>query len=224
VNVAFVLFPNVTQLDLMGPLQVLSRLPDSTTHVVAGSREPVPTDCGVAIVPTASFDEVTDVDLLCVPGGYGVVDALADPALMDFVRDRGRRADWVTSVCTGAFVLGVAGLLTGKRATTHWAYRELLRDFGAEPVDERVVRDGGVVTGGGVTAGIDFALSIAREIFGDDLVASIQLAIEYDPAPPLNAGSPKTAPASVLESTRAAFARRIDAFGGEVRERLKARS
>ena len=222
-NIAFVLFPNVTQLDLMGPLQVLSRLPDSTVHVVASSREPVATDCGVAIVPTAAFDDVGEVDLLCVPGGYGVADALDDPALMSFVRERGARAQWVTSVCTGTFILGVAGLLDGKRATTHWAYRDLLTAFGATPVDERVVRDGKLMTGGGVTAGIDFALTVVAELHGEELAQRIQLALEYDPAPPTNAGSPRVAPASILEPTRAAFDKRKQEFADRVRRHVAAR-
>ena len=126
INIGFVLFPNVTQLDFTGPLQVLHRLPDSKTHIVANTREPVPSDCGLGLVPTTTFAECEPLDLVCVPGGYGVSGAIADPATIDFVRRQGTQATYVTSVCTGAFVLGVAGLLRGKRATTHWAYTGLL--------------------------------------------------------------------------------------------------
>jgi cyclohexyl-isocyanide hydratase len=162
VNSAFVLFPNVTQLDLTGQLQVLHRLPGATTHIVARTREPVPSDCGLSLLPTTTFAECPPVDLLCVPGGFGVDDALLDPELMAFVRNT--PAKYITSVCTGAFILGAAGHLRGKRATTHWAYHDLLTKVGAIPEKARVVRDGNVITGGGVTAGIDFAFVVAEEI------------------------------------------------------------
>ena len=180
----FVLFPNLTQLDFTGPLQVLHRLPGATTHIVAKTLDPVPSDCGLSLLPTTTFDDCPPLDLLCIPGGFGVDDAIADEATVAFVRRMGARARWITSVCTGAFLLGAAGLLEGRRATTHWAYRELLPLVKAIPVEARVVRDGNVITGGGVTAGIDFALTVAAEIAGEDLAREIQLAIEYDPAPP----------------------------------------
>ena len=161
-NIGFVLFPDLTQLDFTGPLQVLHRLPGSTTHIVAKTRDPVPSDCGLSLVPTATFADCPQLDLLCVPGGFGVSGAIADKATVDFVRRQGARAKYVTSVCTGAFVLGVAGLLKGRRATTHWAYTGLLPMVGATYEKARVVRDGNVFTGGGVTAGIDFALDGRR--------------------------------------------------------------
>lgn len=209
---AFVLFPNVTQLDLTGPLQVLHRLPGATTHVVAKTRAPVPSDCGLSLVPTTSFAECPSVDLLCVPGGFGVDDAIRDPETLAFVKRAGAQAKYVTSVCTGAFVLGAAGLLRGKRATTHWAYHDLLPLVGATPERARVVRDGNVITGGGVTAGLDFAFVVAQELAGVAVAQSIQLAIEYNPAPPLAAGSPESAPADVREKVQQRYTDRKSEF------------
>lgn len=163
-TVLFVLFPGVTQLDLTGPAQVLSRLPGAATVVAARSDEPVMTDSGFAILPTATFESARQADILCVPGGHGVADALGDRATIDFIARQARGAKWITSVCTGAFLLGRAGLLEGKRAATHWAYAHLLPLVGATHERARVVEDGNVITAGGVTAGIDFALTlVARE-------------------------------------------------------------
>jgi cyclohexyl-isocyanide hydratase len=184
-NIGFILFPNVTQLDFTGPLQVLHRMPGATTHILAKTREAVASDCGLGLMPTATFAEAPKLDLICVPGGFGVSQAIADAETLDFVREAGAQARYVTSVCTGAFVLGAAGLLKGKRATTHWAYHHLLPLVGALPVQERVVRDGDVFTGGGVTAGIDFALTIVDAVAGGDAAQRIQLALEYDPGPPI---------------------------------------
>lgn len=205
--IAFVLFPNLTQLDFTGPLQVLSRLPGAEVHLVAKTLDLVPSDAALGIPPTTTFDNCPPVDLLCIPGGFGVDQAMQDEALMAFVRREGARAKYVTSVCTGAFILGAAGLLEGKRATTHWAYHDELARVGASPVKERVVRDGNVFTGGGVTAGIDFALTVAAEIAGEGVAQTIQLSLEYDPAPPFNSGSPDKVPAGV----RAAMAERYGA-------------
>lgn len=180
-QIAFILFPNLTQLDLTGPLQVLHRMPGSTIHLTAASMDPVPSDCGLSLLPTCTFEEVSGVDLLCIPGGFGVSEAMRDERLMSFVRRAGREASYLTSVCTGAFVLGAAGLLTEKRATTHWAYRHLLTKVGATPVDQRVVRDGHVITGGGVTAGIDFAFAVVEEISGPEVAQRIQVGLEYRP-------------------------------------------
>lgn len=211
-HTGFVLFENLTQLDFTGPLQVLHRIPDSRTHLVARSLAPVPSDCGLSLVPTTTFEQCPPLDLLCVPGGFGVDQALHDPALMAFVRRQGLHARYVTSVCTGAFILGAAGLLQGRRATTHWAYHPLLARVGAVPTQGRVVRDGNVFTGGGVTAGIDFALRVVSEVAGETTAQSIQLAIEYDPHPPFNAGSPDTAPSEVTEAARARYGGRQKAF------------
>jgi cyclohexyl-isocyanide hydratase len=215
-NIGFVLFPNLTQLDFTGPLQVLHRLPGSTTHIAAKTRDPVPSDCGLSLLPTTTFAECPPLDLICVPGGFGVSGAIADTATIDFVRTQGDRAKYVTSVCTGAFVLGVAGLLRGKRATTHWAYTSLLPLVGATYEKARVVRDGNVFTGGGVTAGIDFALTVAAELAGAEVAQRIQLSIEYDPAPPFTAGNPESAPAPVREKLGAAYETRLTTFRGEL--------
>jgi cyclohexyl-isocyanide hydratase len=193
VSIAFLLFPGVTQLDLTGPAQVLSRLGNQTLHLVAASRDPVPTDAGFSILPTASFGEVPRADILCVPGGFGTMDAIDDEATLAWVRRAGENAQWVTSVCTGSLILGAAGLLRGYRAACHWAWREHLALFGAEPVAERVVFDRNRATGGGVTAGIDFALALTAAIRGDAHAKAVQLSLEYDPAPPFDTGSPEKA-------------------------------
>jgi cyclohexyl-isocyanide hydratase len=219
--IGFVLFPNVTQLDLTGPLQVLHRLPGGKAHIVARTREPVPSDCGLSLVPTATFAECPPLDLICVPGGAGVSGAIADAETVDFVRRQGARAKYVTSVCTGAFVLGAAGLLKGKRATTHWAYTHLLPLVGATWDKARVVRDGNVITGGGVTAGIDFALVVAAEVAGAEVAKRIQLSIEYDPAPPFDAGNPDRAPADVRAALAPAYDKRLAVFRGELETAMR---
>jgi cyclohexyl-isocyanide hydratase len=197
-TVGFVLFPDLTQLDLTGPLQVLARLPQSTTIVAAKSENPVPSDCGLSLLPTHSFANCPSLDLICVPGGVkGVIGAIRDRETIDFVRRQAANAKYITAVCTGAFVLGVAGLLQGRRATTHWAYTELLPLLGAKYEKARIVRDGNLITAGGVTAGIDFGLSVVAEIAGETTARTIQLGIEYDPAPPFDSGDPDRAPESI---------------------------
>lgn len=208
----FIIFPNVTQLDFTGPIQILARLPDAETHVLAKTLDPVPTDCGFAIIPTTTFEACPDLDVICVPGGFGVDGALTDGATVPFLARVGRDAPYLTSVCTGAFLLGAAGLLDGRRATTHWAYHGLLKHVGATPTDMRVVRDGHVITGGGVTAGIDFALTLAREIAGPEVARAIQLAVEYDPSPPFEAGHPRSAPDATRALVDDRFAKRRAVF------------
>lgn len=205
-NIGFVIFPNLTQLDFTGPLQVLSRVPGSAMQIIAKSEAAVPSDCGLSLVPTHTFATAPQLDLICVPGGFGVVEAIRDPQTIEFVRGQAKGAKYVTSVCTGAFVLGAAGLLKGRRATTHWAYTDLLPLVGATYQKARVVRDGNVVTAGGVTSGIDFGLSIAAELAGEDAARSIQLGIEYDPDPPFDAGHPDRAG----ETIRAKLSGRYD--------------
>ncbi len=207
VTITFVLFPMVTQLDFTGPAQVLSRIPDAQVVVAARSLEPVPTDCGFAIVPTATFDDAPQADLICVPGGFGVTAALGDRALMDFLSAQAVGTRYVTSVCTGSFLLGAAGLLEGRKATTHWAYTHLLPLVGARHEAGRVVRDGSLFTGGGVTAGIDFALTVAAELAGPQTAQGIQLALEYNPAPPFQAGHPDRAPMVVREAAQDRYAK-----------------
>lgn len=191
-SIAFLLYPDVTQLDLTGPAQVLSRT-GAKLDLVWKTRDPVPTDAGFSILPTATFEEVPRADILCVPGGMGIADVMEDEDAMAWVRGAGLAADWVTSVCTGSLILGAAGLLRGYRAATHWAWREYLPLFGAETVAERVVFDRNRVTGGGVTAGIDFALALTARLRGEDYARAVQLSLEYDPAPPFDAGSPEAA-------------------------------
>lgn len=212
-TIGFVLFPMVTQLDFTGPLQVLHRLPGVKVLILAKDLEPVPSDCGLGLVPTATLAGCPQLDMICVPGGFGVEAAMQDLELVAFVRRQAQDARYVTSVCTGAFVLGAAGLLDGRRATTHWAYHPLLARCGAIPTEGRVVRDGNLITGGGVTAGIDFALTIAAEIAGQDFARRIQLSLEYDPAPPFADGSPERASAEVLRPLKTWYDQRNSSFG-----------
>lgn len=220
-RIGFILFHDLTQLDFTGPLQVLHRVPDAEVHLVAAETGPVRTDCGPFILPTTRFDDCPQLDLICIPGGWGVDDAMRDPALIGFLREQARGAQYITSVCTGAFVLGAAGLLEGKRATTHWSYHDTLSEVGAIPVRERVVRDGNVFTGGGVTAGIDFALTVVSEIAGPRVAEAIQLGLEYDPAPPVDSGSPDKADARVLGAVEKRFAPRLEAFRAALAEALE---
>jgi len=204
-NIGFVIFPGITQLDFTGPFEVLSRLgtppsiaaaskfAQSKTHVVAKTMQPVTSDRGLNIMPTCTFDNCPPLNLICVSGGSGVVEALADVDTVDFIRHQGRSAEYVTSVCVGAFLLGAAGLLKGRRAATHWAYVDLLPLVGATHQKGRVVRDGNIFTSGGVTSGIDFAFRIVAELAGEEVAKAIQLGIEYDPSPPFDAGHPDKA-------------------------------
>jgi cyclohexyl-isocyanide hydratase len=217
-NVGFVIFPDLTQLDFTGPQQVLARLPDSAMHIVAKTLDPVPSDSGLSLMPTHTFADCPPLDLICVPGGYqGVIDAMVDPDLIEFVQRQARTAKYVTSVCTGAFILGAAGLLKGRRATTHWGYAELLPLVGATHEKRRVVRDGNVITAGGVTSGIDFGLEVVADIAGGAVARSIQLSLEYDPNPPFASGHPDRAAAQTLaevapryEERRADFRKGIE--------------
>jgi cyclohexyl-isocyanide hydratase len=212
-NVGFVIFPDLTQLDFTGPQQVLARLPNSAMHIVAKSADPVPSDSGLSLVPTHTFATCPPLDLICVPGGSGgVVRAMADRETIDFIRRQASAATYVTSVCTGAFILGAAGLLKGRRATTHWAFTQLLPLVGATHEKGRIVKDGNLITAGGVTSGIDFGLSMVAEIAGGTVAQAIQLGLEYDPHPPFDAGHPDRAPdaakavvASRYEAARSAF-------------------
>lgn len=202
-TVVFLLFPGITQLDFTAPAQALCRMPGARLVGAAAEIGPIPTDCGFSILPTHAFADCPQADILCVPGGHGVSNALAEPATLEFIRDQAADAQWVTSVCTGAFLLGRAGLLDSKRATTHWAYTHLLPLVGAVHAPARVVEDGRTVTCGGVTSGLDFALTLIARIHGDDIAQSIQLAIEYDPAPPFPGGHPDHAPVAVTAGLKA---------------------
>jgi cyclohexyl-isocyanide hydratase len=217
-RVVFLVYPNVTQLDLTGPAQVLSRLGDAKVDLVWKTREPVPTDSGFALLSTATLAEVAGADILCVPGGFGCVDVMEDAEVLDWVRAVAEHARWVTSVCTGSLILGAAGLLTGYRATSHWAWRDYLSLFGAEPVAERVVFDRNRVTGGGVTAGIDFAFALMAEIRGEVFARGVQLGLEYDPHPPFESGSPEKAGKRLV----AAVHERSNRFAPDREERVRA--
>lgn len=201
-QVGFLLFPDVTQLDLTGPWEVLSGMPNTETHLVWKEAGPVRAGKGMTIMADTGFADCPQLDLVCVPGGAGMNALLTDDEVLDFLRRQAAGARYVTSVCTGSLVLGAAGLLRGRRAASHWTSRDLLARFGAIPVAERVVVDGRVHTGGGVTAGIDFALRIVADLHGEAAAQAAQLQIEYDPAPPFRAGSPETAPPEIVEAVR----------------------
>jgi cyclohexyl-isocyanide hydratase len=213
------LFPGLTQLDLTGPFEVLHRVPDARVHLVWKDTAPVRADSGLALLPTTALRDCPPLDVVFVPGGAGQIPLMSDAEVLAFVRTQGLRARYVTSVCTGALVLGAAGLLEGYEATTHWAYVDLLPAFGARPVRRRVVVDRNRITGGGVTAGIDFGLRLAAEVAGEDVAKSIQLGLEYDPEPPFRSGHPDVAEPAIVERVRGLFAKLYDARAAQVRER-----
>jgi cyclohexyl-isocyanide hydratase len=194
-----VLFPHLTQLDLTGPYEVFARMPGTRVHLAAATLAPVASEHGLTLLPDITFDRVPPLEILFVPGGIGVNPMMEDRALIQFLETQGRQARYVTSVCTGALLLGAAGLLRGYRATTHWLSLDLLPLFGAEVAEERVVIDRNRITGGGVTAGIDFGLAVAAEVFGAEVAQEIQLTIEYNPEPPFQSGSRTTAPADLVQ-------------------------
>ncbi|MGF6789400.1 DJ-1/PfpI family protein [Paraburkholderia sp. 35.1] len=201
-QIGFLVFPKVQQLDLTGPHDVLASLPGATMHLIWKTREPVVSSNGLVLTPSTTYESCPPLDVICVPGGSGVTDLLQDEQTIDFVCRQAASARYVTSVCTGALLLGAAGLLRGRRATTHWAFHSLLEPLGAIPTHARVVRDGNLITGGGVTAGIDFGLTVAAELAGVEEAQAIQLELEYAPAPPFDAGDPALAPQAVVELVR----------------------
>jgi putative intracellular protease/amidase len=203
--VVFPLYADVTQLDFTGPHQVFSRLPGATVTVASMGGQDIEAD-GLVFSRLADLAKVERCDLLCVPGGFGTTDAMLDEAFMREIRRLGAGARYVTSVCTGSLILAAAGFLAGKRAATHWAWRELLEPFGVTVSEARVERDGNVFTGGGVTAGIDLGLTVAAEVAGVGVAQAIQLGIEYAPAPPFDAGRPELAPAEIVALVRSRMA------------------
>lgn len=211
-QVAILIFDRLTALDAVGPYEVLSRLPGANVTFAAAERAPIRVDSGaLAIVADRTLHEISRPDVIVVPGGPGQPAAAEDPVIRTWLQSASATARWTTSVCTGALILGAAGLLRGKRATTHWLALDQLAVFGAEPVAERVVVDGSLVTAAGVSAGIDMGLVLAARIAGDRMAQTIQLGIEYDPQPPFQAGSPHGAPAALvgmLRRHRAAVLRR----------------
>jgi transcriptional regulator GlxA family with amidase domain len=204
-QIAILIFDGLTALDAIGPYEVLSRLPGAELRLVAKQAGPKRTDTGaLGVQADLALADIPDPDVVLVPGGRGNRPLMKDPELLEWLRGVHDGSKWTTSVCTGALVLGAAGILDGMRATTHWAFLERLAEFGAQPVAERVVEDGKIFTAAGVSAGIDMALTLAARIAGDEVAQAIQLGIEYDPDPPFDAGSPAKASAAVIEMVRGA--------------------
>lgn len=207
-------FPRITQLDMTGPLQVFSSLPGAEVHLVWKRIEAVQSDTVLSILPTTAFADCPQFDVICVPGGYGTDDLMGDDEVLNFLRAQAAGAKFVTSVCTGSLVLAAAGLLEGRKAATHWSAIDVLPIFGVTARRERVCIDGNRITGGGITTGIDLGLTVISELVDRRTAEAIQLRLEYNPAPPFNAGSPETAPADVLallqERMKVAKARRLD--------------
>lgn len=209
--IVFALFPRITQLDFTGPHEVLSRLPDARCILASVAGGAIQADGGITFTGVVKLADVIDCSVLCVPGGYGTMAALEDGAFLNEIRRLGTPAQYITSVCTGSLLLAAAGLLRGRRAACHWAWRDLLAAFGVTPDPARVVRDGNVITGGGVTAGIDMALTVVAEIAGVDYAQAVQLALEYAPEPPFDCGRPERARPEIV----AAVGRRLEAVAVE---------
>jgi cyclohexyl-isocyanide hydratase len=221
-QIGLVLFPRVTQLDFTGPLQVFSSVPGATVHLIWKRIEPVASDSVMMLTPTITFANCPQLDVICVPGGFGTDDMVNDEEMLDFLRRQAKGAKYITSVCTGSLVLGAAGLLEGYNAATHWSAMQYLSAFGANPTRTRVCVDRNRVTGGGVTAGIDFALTLVSLLADRKTAEAIQLGLEYNPAPPFDAGSPDAAPPEILALVK----ERIAARGkgrGDAMERAAAR-
>src|SRR6202790_935526 len=225
-QIGLVIFPRVTQLDLTGPVQVFSSVPGAKVHLIWKRIEPVASDSVLVLTPTITFADCPQLDVICVPGGLGTDDMINDAEMLDFLRRQAKEAKYITSVCTGSLVLGAAGLLQGYRAATHWTAMEFLASFGAAPTKVRVCVDRNRVTGGGVTAGIDFALTLVSIMLDQRTAEAIQLRLEYNPAPPFNSGSPDTAPPHLVAMFKEKIApsrqRRSDAIG-RAAARLKQR-
>jgi cyclohexyl-isocyanide hydratase len=197
--IGMVIFPNLTQLDLTGPYEVFGRLPGTKVLLIAENLQPVKSDNGLLLTPDTTFETALQVDVLFVPGGRGIFDAMQNKNLISFFQKQVLNAKYITSVCTGSLILAAAGLLDGYKATTHWLSLDLLKLFNVDVVEERVVIDGNRITAGGVTAGIDFGLYVASKLFNEDVAKEVQLMMEYNPAPPFNAGSPKTADQKIVD-------------------------
>ncbi len=227
-RIGLLVFPYVTQLDLTGPVQVFSSVPGAELHLIWKRIEPVKSDSVLTLTPTTTFADCPQLDVICVPGGFGTDDLLNDEEVLNFLRRQAERAKYVTSVCTGSLVLGAAGLLRGYRAATHWTAMDFLKEFGAIPTKTRVCIDRNRVTGGGVTAGIDFALTLVSHLVAPQTAQAIQLRLEYNPAPPFDAGSPETAPAEIVarlkERIAPAQARRSEMIGRAAARLAEARS
>jgi cyclohexyl-isocyanide hydratase len=216
-QVVIPIFPRVTQLDFAAPAQFFAYVPNTKVHLAGFSRGPIETDSGFSVCASTTFIDCPAADLVCIPGGPGVFDALADTRLLDFVRHQVSVARYVTSVCTGMFLLGAIGALRGKRVTSHWGYTGAIEKCGAVHAPGRVVTDGNIITAGGVTAGLDYAMVAIAEVFGDETAKTVQLRMEYDPAPPFDSGHPSRASdrtlAAVSEFYATATQRMRDALG-----------
>jgi cyclohexyl-isocyanide hydratase len=220
-EIGMLLYPGLTLLDLIGPHTVFSWF--ANIHLVWKTTDLVRTDTGIGVKPNATFATCPrELDILFVPGGFGQQNLMADTEVVTFLADRGARAKYVTSVCSGSLLLGAAGLLQGYKATSHWAAREGLSAFGAEPVDARVVVDRNRITGGGVTAGIDFGLVVIAKLRGDDAAKFTQLAMEYDPEPPFNSGSPKTADPAIVQQALSTMATYMEKLASNPSAELRA--
>jgi len=217
------IFPEVEPLDFVGPAQMFGSVPGAAVHLIWKSRAPVTTSKGWQVVPTTTYADCPDLDVVCVPGGFGQIALMDDAETLDFLRRQAATSRYVTSVCTGSLVLGAAGLLRGYRAACHWMSRDQLAHLGAIPTEGRVVKDRNRITGGGVTAGIDFGLALIGEIYGEEIAKSVQLGTEYDPMPPYDSGSPeKAGPALVARATAGAARRQTERLAATLRaaERL----
>jgi transcriptional regulator GlxA family with amidase domain len=208
VQIAILLFDDVTALDAVGPYEVLSRIPEATVTWVASTPGLKKAKGGLSLMADHHLDDVARPQIILVPGGSGVDKVMKDPSVIQWIRTAHETSLYTTAVCTGTLVLGAAGLLKGLKATTHWNYRERLAEFGAEAINKRVVREGRIVTAAGVSAGIDMALGLVQWIAGDRTAQAIQLGIEYNPSPPFDAGSPEKAPPEIVEMVKRAYANR----------------
>lgn len=201
-HIGMLLYPNMTQLDLTGPYELFIRMPDAKIHLLWKDTNPVRADGGITFVPDTAFADCPPLDVVFVPGGKGQIPLMSDEVVLAFLRKHAETAQWITSVCTGSLVLGAAGLLNGYKATTHWAFRELIPSFGATLAPGRVVVDRNRITAGGVTAGIDFGLTVFAKLAGDEAAKMTQLGLEYDPAPPFDCGHPDRADPALVEKVR----------------------
>ena len=209
-QIGLLLYPSLTQLDLTGPFEVFSRVPDARVHLIWKDLDPITSDTGLRLLPTTLMSECPALDVICVPGGPGQIDFMDDEEVLDFLRVQGATAKYVTSVCTGSLLLGAAGLLKGYKASTYWACTQMLAGYGAIYEKGRVVKDRNRITGGGVTAGIDFALTVVAELVGAQAAKMIQLSIEYNPAPPFNSGHPDVADPDVVRALETLMKARIE--------------
>jgi cyclohexyl-isocyanide hydratase len=207
-RIGILIFPDIMQLDMTGPHEVFTKMPDTEVLLIWKTLDPIVAGGGMRILPDVTYETCPELDLICVPGGGGMNRLLNDSETLDFIREKAETARFITSVCTGSLVLAAAGLLKGKRSACHWMSRDMLSEFGAIPDSSRVVIDGKFISGGGVTAGIDFGLTVAAEVFGEEVAKSIQLGIEYNPQPPFNAGSPEDAGPDIENAARTAASER----------------